>query len=247
MPEVPLDFPREWVEFPDPEDAENVFRCDLTWLLSHWGCIFRSGCRGVIEGRPDDGCCNHGAFFSGREDEQRTRKFAAELTPETWQFYREGRRAIATIEDGKRKSRVVDGACIFLNRADFDGPEGCALHQLALRKGMHPLETKPDVCWQVPVKRGFDWVERTDDTKVLVTTITEYDRRAWGPGGHDHHWWCSGATEAHTATEPVYRSYAPELRALMGERAYEQLAAICAARETGPQPARHPADAEPRG
>lgn len=32
--EVAPDFPREWVEFTDPDDAEHVVRADLTWLLS---------------------------------------------------------------------------------------------------------------------------------------------------------------------------------------------------------------------
>ena len=45
--EVPLDFPRAWVEFPDPADAEQVFRCDLTWLTSRWTCIFGRGCQGI--------------------------------------------------------------------------------------------------------------------------------------------------------------------------------------------------------
>ena len=44
MPEVSLDFPRQWVEFVNPEDDEEIFRCDLTWLLSSWTCIFGSGC-----------------------------------------------------------------------------------------------------------------------------------------------------------------------------------------------------------
>ncbi len=33
-PEVPLDFPREWVEFIDPDNSEHVVAADLTWLLS---------------------------------------------------------------------------------------------------------------------------------------------------------------------------------------------------------------------
>lgn len=41
-----LDFARAWVEFPDPADEEQVFRCDLTWLTSRWTCIFGSGCQG---------------------------------------------------------------------------------------------------------------------------------------------------------------------------------------------------------
>ena len=47
VPEVPLDFPRAWVEFPNPADADEVLRCDLTWLTSSWTCIFGTGCAGI--------------------------------------------------------------------------------------------------------------------------------------------------------------------------------------------------------
>lgn len=76
---------------------------------------------------------------------------------------------------------------------------GCSLHILALQEGKEPLETKPDVCWQLPVRRTYDWIERPDDTRVLQISIGEYDRRGWGPGGHDLHWWCTSATSAHGA------------------------------------------------
>ena len=49
--EVKNDFAREWVEFPDPADAEHIVRADLTWLLSSWTCIYGRGCQGVVEGR----------------------------------------------------------------------------------------------------------------------------------------------------------------------------------------------------
>ena len=252
MPEVSLDFPREWIEFPDPADDENVYRCDLTWLLSSWGCIFGAGCRGTVEGREDDGCCSHGAHLADRADERRVRAAVRELTAADWQYAREGRRGgwvetfTETDEDGepqtKRKTRVVDEACAFLNRPGFPAGHGCALHALALRTGRHPLELKPDVCWQLPVRREYDWRERPDGTRVLVTSITEYDRRAWGPGGHDLVWWCTGATEAHGAAEPLYVSYAAELTALMGEEAYGMLAEHCESRLAGRRSATHPAD-----
>ena len=54
MPEVDLVFPRAFVEFVDPDDADQVFRCDLTWLTSSWTCIFGSGCQGIYADRPDD-------------------------------------------------------------------------------------------------------------------------------------------------------------------------------------------------
>ena len=39
-PEVDLDFPREWVEFVDPDNSEHLISADMTWLLSHWTCVF---------------------------------------------------------------------------------------------------------------------------------------------------------------------------------------------------------------
>jgi len=68
--EVDLDFAREWVEFVDPADPLGVVRADLTWLLSSWTCVYGRGCEGVVEGRADDGCCSHGAFYAD-EDAQR--------------------------------------------------------------------------------------------------------------------------------------------------------------------------------
>jgi hypothetical protein len=245
VPEVPLDFPRAWVELVDPDEPGQVFRLDLTWLTSRWTCIFGAGCKGIYADRPDDGCCTLGAHFSDADDEKRVRRFVKALTADDWQHRPEGRREgwVETDEDGVRKTRVVDGACIFLNRPGFAAGAGCALHALALRTGRHPLETKPDVCWQLPVRRSYRTVERPDDTSYLEVTIGEYDRRGWGPGGHDLDWYCSGNTEAHVGADPVYVSYGPELRELMGEGAYAALVAHCEERLAHRRlVAPHPAD-----
>src|SRR6202008_5178154 len=85
--EVGVDFARAWVEFPDPADDEQIFRCDLTWLTSRWNCIFGSGCQGIQAGRADDGCCSLGAHFSDEDDEKRVAGHVARLTPETWQLH----------------------------------------------------------------------------------------------------------------------------------------------------------------
>ncbi len=237
-----LDFPRAYVEFVDPTDAEQVFRCDLTWLTSRWTCIFGSGCRGVVAGRPDDGCCTLGAHFSDKADEKRVLAHAKRLKPKEWQYHGT-KKLTEKDEDGARKTRVVDGGCVFLNRSDFPGGPGCALHGYAERIGVHFLETKPDVCWQLPIRRTFDRVTRQDESEVLVVTIGEYDRRGWGPGGHDLEWYCSGATEAHVGLEPVYISNAAELTALMGEAAYAELVKHCEAHLSRvPTLAPHPAD-----
>jgi hypothetical protein len=231
--EVALDFPRAWVEFPDPADPEQMFRCDLTWLTSRWNCVFGRGCQGIEAGRADDGCCTLGAHFSDEDDERRVAGHAARLTPESWQHHAEGNGKdgwVALDEDGERQTRRVDGACIFLNRPGFPGGTGCALHTMALNEGREPLETKPDVCWQLPVRRTYEWVEQPDGEQLLHVSIGEYDRRGWGSGGHDLHWWCTGAPSAHGAADPVYISYRPELLELMGKEAYEVLAELCETR-----------------
>jgi hypothetical protein len=251
IPELGLDFAREWVEFADPADDTQWVRADLTWLCSRWTCIFGRGCHGVVAGRASDGCCSHGAFFSDKQDERRVRAFAKELTDEDWQlrdkaFGPDGRFKVIEKDsvgedEDRRRTRLHDGACIFLNRPDFKNGMGCALHGLALRTGRHPLETKPEVCWELPVRREQEWVERPDGTKILRSTITEFDRRGWGEGGHDLHWYCTSSPEAHIGHEPLYLSYGPELSALIGQRAYDRLAELCGTRLEQGLIAPHPA------
>ncbi|WP_205472060.1 hypothetical protein [Nocardioides sp. SYSU D00038] len=256
MPEVDLVFPRAWVEFQNPADPSEVLRCDLTWLTSRYQCIFGQGCQGIYADAPDVGCCTLGAHFADDEDEQRVAAFVAQLTPDQWQLH-PGRKVrkrdwIEVDEDGERKTLAVevDGqqACVFHNRSDFApltgrGGAGCALHGLALLQGRNPLETKPDVCWQLPMRRTFREVERQDGTSYTEVSIGEYDRRGWGPGGHDLDWYCSGNTEAHTAPDPVYVTHAPELSELIGAAAYAELVRHCEAHlASRSQLALHPAD-----
>src|SRR5258706_14159316 len=85
--EVGLNFPREWLEFVDPDDANHLIHADLTWLLSNWTCIYGRGCHGIIGGRGEEGCCSDGAFFTDEDDQERVRAAAKKLTPEDWQYY----------------------------------------------------------------------------------------------------------------------------------------------------------------
>jgi hypothetical protein len=250
--EVPLDFPREWIEFQDPADAEHWIRVDLTWLCSRWTCIFGRGCHGTVAGQADTGCCNHGAFYSDTEDEQRVRGFAEQLTPADWQLHALGHGPTGKLkitvkdeldEEPRRKTRVHDGACIFANREGHPGGIGCALHAYALRVGLNPVETKPEVCWQLPVRREQEWVDRPDGTRILRSTVTEFDRRGWGEGGHDLDWYCTSSPEAHIGMEPMFESYAAELTALLGEPAYVELARLCDQRLRLGLVAVHPATA----
>ena len=253
VPEVLLPFPRAFVEFTNPDDADEIFRCDLTWLTSRWSCIFGQGCPGVYADRPTDGCCTLGAHFADKDDVKRVRKAVKQLTKEQWQYKKEGKKGgwiekespdtVSEGEEPANKTRVVDGACIFHNRPGFAGGEGCALHILAVSQGRDFLETKPDVCWQLPIRRQFRTVTRTDDTTYTEVSIGEYSRDGWGPGGHDFDWYCTANTEAHQGKEPVYISNRPELIAVMGQAAYDELREHCETFEARPGRAmRHAAD-----
>ncbi len=181
--------------------------------------------------RPDDGCCTLGAHFSDKADRERVKKFAKRLPTAGWQFAEVGRREGVVMRDGDgdRQTRTVDGACVFLNRPGFPGGAGCALHNYAADNGLMPLETKPDVCWQLPIRRSFEDRELPDGTKQSIVVVSEFDRRGWGPGGHDLNWYCSGNTEAHVGPDPVYLSERDTLVALMGPLAYDVLVGHCEA------------------
>ncbi|RLV56311.1 hypothetical protein D9V41_07750 [Aeromicrobium phragmitis] len=244
MPEIDLGFPRSFVEFANPDDPSERFRCDLTWLTSRWTCIFGQGCPGIDSASPDAGCCALGAHFSDDEDVARVAAFVERLDPTEWELHDEGhaRGWTETDDEGEVKTRVVDGACIFHNSAGFRGGYGCALHAHALATGLEPLETKPDVCWQLPLRRQFREVDAGDGEVYTEVTIAEYTRAGWGPGGAHLDWYCSSNTEAHVGRDPVYVSYRAELVALMGEAGYDALRGHCERFEAAGRPQPHLAD-----
>ena len=110
-------------------------------------------------------------------------------------------------------------ACIFLNRPDFAAGPGCALHLHALNTGRHFSDFKPEVCWQLPLRR----IDDEQDDGTVVSRLTEFGRDGWGEGGEDFAWWCTEAPEAFTGTQPVYDSMADELRKMLGKKLYQQV------------------------
>lgn len=229
MAGTPLDTARAWAEFTDPAEPAQRLRVDLTWLTSRWRCLFGDGCPGIDLDQPHAGCCTLGAHLTDEADLERVRTVVERLAPDEWQLRDPGLEEGWTVEDedGSVATRVLDGACILLNRPGFPAGPGCALHQHAVAEGLEPLTTKPDVCWQLPVRRSYREVEEPDGTAYLEVTITEYDRRAWGPGGHDLDWYCTNEPAAHTGATPLYVSLRPELVELVGEEAYAVLARLC--------------------
>ena len=226
MTETPPRQGREWVSFVDDDNETWMF--DLTWFRSSWKCIFGQGCAGIEEG-PDTeahrGCCSYGAHFVDEADLTRVIEVAAALPPDVWQHHDHrpspsGSRAedfdrlvdaLTTVDDdGDRITRVVDGACVFLNRPGHPTGPGCAIHFAAANDGVEPLEWKPEVCWQVPLR-----VEHhLDDYDRSTHFVRQWTRDDWGEAGDDLGWWCADAPEAYAGTENVARYLRAEIAAL---------------------------------
>jgi hypothetical protein len=223
----------EWVSFEDP-DEERVWVFDVTFLTSPWTCIFGNGCLGVLTGPAPEmvqGCCSYGAHFTDKKDVARVVKAAKTLTAEQWQFRAKGLKngVVKTTKDGDTVSRLADDACIFLNRPGFPGGPGCALHRAALERGERPLDLKPNVCWQLPLRRE----DAENDDGSVTSTIRQWDRHHWGKGGEEFHWWCTESPEAFVGHQPVYLELREELVELVGKKPYEMLVRYLEPRVTG--------------
>ena len=215
----------EYVSFDDP-DEDRTWIFDTTFLLSNWTCIFGAGCQGVLTGPAPElvqGCCSYGAHFIDDDDIATVEAAAARLNNDQWQFRRKGRKGgfLRTQDDGTRITRLVDGACIFLNRPGFAAGPGCALHQAAWDADERPMDWKPDVCWQLPLRLQ----EHTDDHGHVTSTLREWKRRDWGEGGFEFHWWCTDSPDTFVGSKAVYVGMRDEIVELVGERVYGMLVA----------------------
>lgn len=235
---------REWVTFADPHEEGRRWQLDVTFLGSRYRCIFGDGCQGILEERRPElvrGCCSYGAHFADATDRDRVVRLAKKLGPDEWQLRDVGRRRGVVASTGPRswRTRVIDGGCIFLNRPGFEAGPGCALHLHAQRAGRHFVETKPEVCWQLPLRR----IDHEEEDGSVTSVVTEFGRSGWGEGGEDFAWWCTEAPEAFDAAEPLYRTMEAELRATIGDRVYEEAVAYLDARlAAGPPRVRHPSE-----
>jgi hypothetical protein len=230
------------VTTPDDElieiaDGTTVWRFEREFLESNWTCLFGNGCKGILD-RPaeelNQGCCSLGAHFgdgpAGQAEAMNVGAYAAMLSPEQFQFHavahadrdpNTGANGVFGDEE-RTRTRVVDGACIFLNRPGFPGGEGCALHIAAREAGESTTEWKPSVCWQLPLR--IDWQE-IDATRESAT-VRRWSRQDWGTHGTTMAWCCterSEGAEAYSGGERVVDSLAEELTALAGTEVYVEL------------------------
>jgi hypothetical protein len=231
------------ISFEDPKEMRTwVF--DATFLRSSWKCIFGEGCQGVLEEPAEhlnQGCCSFGAHFVDDDDVAVVVRSSVRLTEKNWQFKKNADRHgfLKKARSGETTTRVVDGACIFLNRPGFPGGAGCALHIAAIEAGERPLDWKPNVCWQLPIHLEHS----EDDTGYVTTIVREWKRRDWGVSGDEFHWWCTDSSDAFVGREPVYRYLKDELIETVGAVVYDQLVELL--ERPGNFPLPHEADPQP--
>ncbi len=196
-------------------DGDTVWRFERRFLMSNWTCIWGRGCHGILPERAEHlghGCCSIGAELDGPDEAMNVAALAATLSPALFQHNTQAARGGVFGDDSRTSTRVVDGACIFLNRPGFGGGAGCALHLAALDSGESPTDWKPSVCWQLPVK--VDW---EDHGTVEVATVRGWTRADWGAEGETMAWCCTEEPEAYVGDRPVVESLGEEIALIVGE------------------------------
>jgi hypothetical protein len=139
-------------------------------------------------------------------------------------------------KNGEIVTRLVQDACIFLNRPDFHRGPGCALHVMAIDNEESYIPLKPEVCWQLPLRRD----DEVQDDGHVITRIAQWNRSHWGAGGADFHWWCTEDPKAFIGKDRVVDSMSEELIAMVGQHVYDQLLAYMNKRSAQPKGTRLP-------
>jgi hypothetical protein len=220
--------------------GETVWRFDRGFMTSNWTCIWGRGCRGILAESTEHlghGCCSIGADLGDLDEAMSVSACAALLRPDEFEHHAAASAGGIFSDDTRLHTRVVDGACIFLNSPTFPGGAGCALHLAARRFDESPIDWKPSVCWQLPVH--VDWQERDEQTEIA--TVRGWTRADWGDDGRTMAWCCtersaarvgsdtadayagSDTADAYVGTDMVVDSLADELVALVGETVYVEL------------------------
>jgi hypothetical protein len=203
-------------------DGDTVWRFDRDFLTSRWACLWGRGCLGI---GPEPaahlglGCCSVGADLGDAGEARLIAALAATLDPDRFERHTEADEGGIFKDGGRTHTRVVDGACIFLNRPGFVGGPGCALHLAAIEAGESPTEWKPSVCWQLPIK--VDWEPATEDTEVA--TVRRWTRRDWGAEGETMAWCCTEGSLAYGGAQQVIDSLRTELEEIVGTEVYVEL------------------------
>ena len=108
-------------------DGDTRWRFDTGFLRSNWTCIWGRGCQGIRPEPAEDlaqGCCSIGADLDGEGEAMNIAALSATLDPSRFQHHAEATAGGVFADAGRSSTRVVDGACIFLNRPGFAAGPG---------------------------------------------------------------------------------------------------------------------------
>jgi hypothetical protein len=227
----------EWLEYTLDNplfDKPVRYRVNASFYNSHWSCQYGS-CPGILmtgANEPDMACCQIGVTFG--TDFERVAEAVAELTPADWDhagtdwqdrwYYTKKRKVKGKTVHVPAGTQLGERGCILANEAGGPaGKPGCALHHLAVRTGRPIWETKPDICWQIPFA-----VTHQEFEDEYVVTVDGSVAQAWGCDDSDEighlGYWCTETPDAYVGLDPVWVSAEGELRQLMGDFGYEQMA-----------------------
>lgn len=227
MPEPTSD--SRFEHFTDPVDGTR-WRIDMGFVESNWECLWGNGCEGILDQHAAElsqGCCSEGAHLHGEEEAMTIEALGLTLSPTHFENHAEAAahgvlRDAPSNPNGGRATRVVNDACIFHNRPGFEGGEGCALYLAAVDEGESPMDWRPTICWQVPLRVDED----TDGTR----TLRRWHRDDWGDGGAGLAWCCTekdhprGGPSAYVGETPVALSLRNELQGIVGPEIASELA-----------------------
>jgi hypothetical protein len=196
-------------------DGDVTWRFERSFLLSNWTCIWGRGCKGVLAETAEhlgQGCCSFGAEIDGEDEARLVAASAAALQPVHFENHAVAAELGVFSDETMTNTRVVNGACIFLNQPDFGGGAGCALHLAAVNVGESPIDWKPSVCWQLPIR--VDWQLHEDGTETA--DVRGWRRSDWGDDGEPMAWCCTEGPEAYIGDSPVIDSLSEEIEAIVG-------------------------------
>ena len=176
------------------------------------------------------GCCSYGAHFSNRKDRDHVVRAAKELSDDEWQFAKAGRKKgiYAQVREGRGRQASSGARASSTTRASSSTARVPGRRRAArctstpCARGRHHSELKPEVCWQLPLRR----VDEEQEDGTVVSTLIGVRPRRLGRGRRGlrvvvHR----GARGVHRAASPCTGRWARSCARCSATKLYRQVVA----------------------